>query len=833
MTRPPGSVGGSLVGIALGVVVALALAGLLVLRASLPQLDGRQPVTGLGAPVTIERDARGTPTIRARSREDLAFATGFLHAEDRFFQMDLARRLAAGELAEILGPAALPQDRRARLFRFRAVARAALAGLRPEERGTLLAYTRGVNAGLATLGSRPWEYWLLGSRPAVWREEDSLLTGLAMWWQLQYPELDRELQRESVERAIVAQGSKDPAAAMRFLFPRGTSWDAPVAGPEGPPAYPLDPPIPSPAALDLRLRPAPVGIHLLSAVSAVGRDSSVGRPPAFGSNNWALDGAHTADGRALVANDMHLGLGVPAVWYPLRLIVAASASDPGLDLGGVTLPGTPVMVAGSNTRIAWGFSNSFGDWLDVTRMSCPADHTLLRPDGERESFVRYAETIRIRGANPERLEVEAAPSGVRLPGLAGPGNPTAPGCDIVAWLATVPTATNFGLLRLERAQSADEALELAPEIGIPPQNLIVGDNGGHIGWTVIGRIPDDSGVPPFRRNTGTLPWRQAAAQPRLSDPADGILWSANARVMDGDAERILSGAHAASGVAYDLAARAQQIRDDLRRVVYPATPANMLAIQLDDRALFLARWQRQLLELLDERATAGHFERGEFRRLIADWSGEAAPGSVSYRLVRTFHEVLADRAWRLILRALDARDGAGDPQGGPPPPQFEGALWQLVTRQPAHLLPLVATSWRAFELEALDATLDELARGCRTLASCGYESTHPVEIRHPLSSSLPGFVAQYLDMPELRLPGDQDMPRVQVGAFGASERFAVEPGREEAGYLELPGGASGHPLSPFYRAGFADWAAGRPAPFRPGPVRYALELDPAKSEAKR
>jgi penicillin amidase len=826
MARPLARVGAPL----LAILALLSVGAALTLRASLPRLEGRESFAALAAPVSIERDARGSPSVHAHSREDLAFATGYLHAEDRYFEMDLSRRLAAGELAELLGPAALGEDLHTRAFRLRSVARAVVAEAPPAERAVLLAYTRGVNAGLAALGSRPWEYWFLRSRPAPWLEEDSVLTALALWWQLQHGELERATQRAAVRRAIVALGSKDPEAAMRFLYARGTSWDAPVTGPDGPPAAPLDPPVPPPEALDLRLRPAPVGTELL------GREppATVAAAPVVGSNNWALSGAHTADGRALVANDMHLELGVPAVWYPMRLIVAAEGDEPGLDAGGVTLPGVPALIAGSNGAIAWGFTNSYGDWLDVTRMSCPGGGVLLRPDGQREAFQRTLETIRVRGGAPVPLVIEEAPSGLRLPGAARPAGPAgtpgpaAEGCDIVAWLARVPAATNFGLLRLERARSVEEALELAPAIGIPAENLVVGDASGHVGWTVIGRIPDDRGAPAFRRNTGTLPWRDAGTVPRLQDPAEGLLWTANARVIDGAGERIVSGAEADSGVAYDLGARARQIRDDLRAVATPAAPAQMLAIALDDRARFLARWQRHLLELLDEPAIAGHFERAEFRRLISDWSGRAEPGSVSYRLVSSFHAALSDRAWRLILWGLDARDGAGQPLGGAPPPQFEGTLWQLVTQQPAHLLPLSATSWRAFELEALDAALDELARHCRTLASCGYESNRPIEIRHPFSAALPGFLAEELDMPPVRLPGDRDMPRVQVGSFGASVRFAVEPGREEAGYLELPGGASGHPLSPFYRAGFADWAAGRPAPFRPGPVRYTLELMPAK-----
>ncbi len=841
-------------GAILGVVALGLIGGWLFLRASLPRLDGTLALEGLDAPVSIERDARGMPTVRAQSRADLAFATGYLHAQDRYFQMDLLRRLPAGELAEMFGPPAIAQDRRARPFRFRKVAEAVLGAATPAERELLLAYTRGVNAGLGALGSRPWEYWVLRQVPAPWRPEDSVLTAFAMWWQLQYLELDRARVRNAVRRAIVAQGSKDPEAALRFLYPRGTSWDAPDAshgdngalrGDEGVP--PQDPPVPPPEVLDLRLRTAPVGVQIMTgrkapptpaadAMTALEQRGGAAGTRGAGSNNWALAGALTADGGALVASDMHLALAVPPTWYPARLIVAsansaapaAAGAGTALDLGGLTLPGTPVLIAGSNGALAWSYTNSYGDWLDVTRMSCPSAGGLLRPDGVHEPLSRVSETIAVRAAAPVRLEFEVASSGIRLPGGGVQSE-----CDIVAWLAAAPAATNLRLLELERARSTAEALALAPEIGIPHQNLVVGDASGHIAWSVVGRIPDDTGVPAFLRNTGTLPWRTASTQPRLADPPEGRLWTANARVVGGTDEAILGGDEAALGAGYDLGARARQIRDDLRQLGHPATPGDMLRIQLDDRALFLARWRQHLLELLDARATGGHFERAEFRRLIEVETPRAAPGSVSYRLVRSFHVILEQRTWQLILTALDARDADGNPLTGAPPPQFEGTLWPLVTLRPAHLLPVAAASWRAFELEALDATLDELARGCRTLASCGYESNRPVAIRHPLAASLPDLIAPLIDMAVIRLPGDHDMPRVQDGAFGASERFAVEPGHEAEGYLELPGGQSGHPLSPYYRSGFADWAAGRPVPFRPGTTEHRLELIPARLPATR
>src|ERR1700730_12862651 len=184
------------IGAAAAVLLLAALTlGLLLLRASLPHLDGALRQPGLTSAVNITRDSRGVPTIEAAERLDLAYATGFVHAQDRYFQMDLSRRLAAGELAELFGGVALGQDRRARLFRFRSVAREVIAQATPAERAVIEAYARGVNAGLADPAGRPWEYWLLGQPPLPWRPEDTILVEYAMWWDLQANGLRGEVLR--------------------------------------------------------------------------------------------------------------------------------------------------------------------------------------------------------------------------------------------------------------------------------------------------------------------------------------------------------------------------------------------------------------------------------------------------------------------------------------------------------------------------------------------------------------------------------------------------------------------------------------------------------------
>jgi penicillin amidase len=780
-------------GAAVLVLAALGTAYAL-LHASLPQLDGRIREAGLGAAARITRDARGVPTIEAADRPDLAFATGFVHAQDRFFQMDLGRRLAAGELAELFGTVAVNQDRQARLFRFRAVAREVLAEASPAQRAVLDAYTRGINAGLASLGARPWEYWVLGQAPAPWRSEDSVLTVYAMWWDLQASGLGREMLRQEINARL---GGPECAAgwkcALGFLYPAGTNWDAPA---EPMAAANATVPVPDAAALNVRESGAP---------------SAAGRPavsaPAAGSNNWAVAGSHTASGAALIANDMHLGQRVPTVWYHARLRIKGHEAVPELDLNGVTLPRVPLLVAGSNGHIAWGFTNSNGNWFDVAPAPCTA------PRG-RTPYTVVREEIHVHGAPSVELYITSGPRGVLWR-----SDPATQRCWFVAWLAQLPSATNLNQMELEHLSSVNEALALAPEIGIPHQNAVLGDRAGHIAWTIFGRIPEQLGA---GRARGDVAWTTAADHPRIVDPALGLLWTANARVASDPRQLQLIGGNLASlGAEYNLGARAGQIRDDLMALTRPATHADMLRIQLDDRALFLGRWQTLLLTVLDAQALAGHPQRAEFRGLIEHWNAQASVDSVGYRLVRAYHDRAQQAAWDMLLAALRVRHDAADW----PPEQFEGPLWQLVTTQPLHLLAKEYADWPEFLRAQVDATIAELAVRCPQLAHCTWGARNTVRIRHPLSRALPRL-SRLIDMPTLELPGDRNMPRVQDDIQGASERFAVSPGRESEGYLHLPGGQSGHPLSPFYRAGFMAWARGEPLPFLPGPAEHTLTMTP-------
>ena len=795
--------------IASSLVLAAALVIALVgywawqqLNGSLPQLVGSAAVPGLRAGVLIERDELGIPTITGESRNDVAVALGFLHAQDRFFQMDLLRRRGAGELAELFGEGAVSADKRYRLHRFRDRAEATHRSLSEESRGFFEAYARGVNAGLTALDEPPFEYLVLGVTPDEWRDVDSILVLYNMYFELN----DASGERESTLGILLDVLGPQ---MYDFLAPRGTSWDAPVLG-----APFSTPPIPGPEVFDLRRAEAASETIGSSAHQTEDDRSGI----TAGSNNWAVAAGHTAHGGALMADDMHLGLSVPNIWYRAAMVYP-DHHEPGRArrVAGVTLPGTPFLIAGSNGDIAWGFTNSQGDWSDlvVLRDDPESAGRYLTPTGSLP-VDRYAQVIRVNGGSDQNLTVDET--------IWGPivdrdhqGRRRA-----VRWIAHDTRGANANLRLLEGARSVDEALRIAATVGAPPQNLVVADTEGHIGWTIMGSIPrrfGHSGRLPAAWHAGTRGWDgwlEPEEYPSFIDPPLGRIWSANNRVVEGEMLAKIGDGGFAHG------ARARQIRDDLLQIDR-ATEADLLEIQLDDRALFLQRWQAQLLETLDPLATTEGGAYAELRRLVADWGARAAADSVGYRMVRAYRLNVRRHLFDAIMADCKAADERFDYDLIN---QLEGPLWVLVEKQPLHFLPSEFANWQELFRTAIEDLLEQFAEQEGTLRERTWGERNTARIRHPLSSFLP-FGAEFLDMPADRLPGDSNLPRVQSPTHGASERFVVSPGREEDGIFHMPGGQSGHPLSPFFRAGHEAWVAGKPTPFLPGETLHTLELIPA------
>ena len=518
----------------------------------------------------------------------------------------------------------------------------------------------------------------------------------------------------------------------------------------------------------------------------------------------------TKTGRAIVANDMHLQITVPNVFYRVRLVI-----DGAIDITGLSLPGAPVIVAGSNGKVAWGFTNSYGDWSDaIVLREGPEPGTYMTPDGPEE-FEIYEEIIKVKDAEDDRFSVRETIWGPVLDDGSWPHGDVA-----VSWTAHDPEAVNMNHFDLETVSSVEDALRIANTMGMPAQNFVGGDADGNIGWTIAGRIPArseyDGRLPvDWSEESGWNGWLPTDAYPRIQNPESGRIWTANTRVVDGDALTTIGFGN------YALGARAAQIRDGLF-ASEAFEPVDMLQIQNDDRAIFLQRWQELLVEVL--RDDVSDSARANYKTLVENWIPKAAPESVGYRLVRDFRLRVRSLVFDMLMTPV--RDQYGTDLPLRIERQFEGPLWELINQKPAHWLTADYESWDALLQQAIDLQIAQYDRSYGdAIENRSWAERNTAAIRHPLSRAIPAL-SDWLDMPAEPLSGDTHMPKALGPAFGASERFAVSPGDEENAYLHMPAGQSGHPMSDYYRAGHDDWAKVRPSAFLPGSSVNTLRLEP-------
>jgi penicillin amidase len=438
----------------------------------------------------------------------------------------------------------------------------------------------------------------------------------------------------------------------------------------------------------------------------------------------------------------------------------------------------------------------------------------LTPNGE-ENIARHVEQIVVKGEVPHELVVRETIWGPVL------DNHNYPDAELaVRWLAHAPEAVNLQQLNLETVDNVFEAVEVANRMGMPPQNFVTGDADGNIAWTIAGQIPKraeyDATLPAdWSEIDGWTGWLEPDEYPRVINPESGRIWTANARVVSGDAlQKIGDG-------GYDLGARAQQIRDNLfARESFE--PRDMLDIQIDDRAIFLTRWRDLLLSVLDDEVLGDNGARGEYRDLVENWIPRASADSVGYRIVRAFRTQVKMIVFSSVT--MPVQEAYAAETGLRMSNQFEGPLWAILEERPPHLLPADFVSWDELLLQAVDRNIKHFSSNFDGgLAKRSWGERNTAAIRHPLSRSLPNLSA-WLDMPSEPLSGDSNMPKAQGRNWGASERFAVSPGDEASSYLHMPGGQSGHPLSDFYGVGHKYWVQGEPTDFLPGATEHVLTL---------
>ena len=770
--------------------VTTALAALIavclytVLHLSLPQYNGEQHAD-INSTARLERDGTGYLSVHAASRNDAAYALGFAHAQERFFQMDLLRRNAAGELAALFGERALQADKSLRQHRFRARSQQALNLLSDSERQLLSDYRRGVNAGLSALRLNPFEYLLLGQTPQPWQDEDAFLVIYSM-----YLDLQGKLGRDDYAMTVLKQTL--PSAWYNFLQQHSPLWQAPLDGSSISATAMPDTPYPD-VLRDTKLTCQRCQLHDAANI---------------GSNNFAIAGTLTQHGGAILADDMHLGIRVPGTWYKAQL--NWRDGDKLRQVTGLTLPGAPAVVVGSNGSIAWGFTNSTADWHDLVALQLSDDgKRYLTADGWVGLEYQY-ETIKVAGKPDQTLELAQTRWG---PVVRFGDSPA----YALRWVAYDEGAVNFTLMQLEQASNVEQALAIAPHSGIPVQNLLVADSQGQIGWSLIGPIPRrkladfDTAQDWSNGEQGWFGYYDATQQPQLSNTER--LWTANARMIGGEAYQLIGNG------GYDLGARGWQIQQGLNALQHADEQA-LHAIQLDNRALMLQRWRELLLQVLDSETVTEH-QLQSYRQYVVSGASHASTEDVGYSLVRAFRQ----QALELQFAPLSAYLEQQGARSVDLKYSLETPFWAMLQQQRSDTLPGQYSSWQQLLLAAVLQSKQQLEQQYGSLDQSNWGSVNTASIRHPLSSAIP-LLGDWLNMPATPLQGDSHMPRVQRPGFGQSQRMVVAPGHEDKGILTIPAGQSGHPLSPFYRADHPYWLNEVALPFLPGEKKYQLLLTP-------
>jgi penicillin G amidase len=787
----------------------------------LPQLEGSAVLPGLQKEVTVERDRWGVPHIRANSVEDAAEAQGYVMAQDRLWQMDLLRRVARGQLSEILGKTTLAIDKDFRTMQFGRAADRDLGLLDKDSRAIMEAYARGVNRFIESHGRHlPLEFSLLGYKPQPWQAADSLTISAYMYrtltntWQ-------NELDRATVEARVGNDRAKD-------LFSLDAALDHFVVG---------DPNVPNDGSQGTRVQADPDedddddtepdtvlkaragdedsatrSPDLTSALAISVRDSLLDMQQeirrGLGSNNWVVNGAHTATGKPLLANDTHLELSLPPIWYEVHV------TAPGWNVKGFTLPGAPLVIIGHNDRIAWGFTNNGADVQDLyIETFNPAAPDEYRVRGIWTTAQLYDETIRVKGAADEHLKVVVTRHG---PVVRREGNKA----YALRWTATEPGGLANTYNWMGKAKNWEEFRNVMKRVWGPAQNVVYADVDGNIGYVMAARVPirkKGHGEIPVPGDTddyewtGYIPFEQL---PQALNPDSGLIVTANARVVGPSYKPYLTD-------RWEEPYRTARIYD-LLRDKGGLRPEDMLRVQADTYSYphaFLA-------DQLSAAAKTSQPKDDRAKKLIEglkDWNGIADADSPEV----SFLEETRRAAIAMLLESYLGKET------GLYSWRRTAFLQKILTERPAKWLPVGYKTYDELLAAAADRAVARLAEMSNKshVDDWAWKQFDALDMVHPLGRT--GLLRGLLSITDKPQSGTAYSPRAATKHHGPAMRFVANLGNWDESIMLIPGGQSGQPGSTHYTDQFPYWYEGRPIyqPFsdagQASSRKHTLTLKPA------
>jgi penicillin amidase len=748
-----------------------------VAKAALPMLDGDLHIAGLSAPVTVKRDVHGVPHIDAPTQEDLFVAQGYVTAQDRLWQMDILRRSANGELAEVLGHSLLRYDTLQRVFQFRNTARRIYTNLDPDSRARLDAYARGVNLMIAQHPDElPPEFALLHYKPQPWSGADSLSIGVSMMAQTLDDHWDAKLAREAISAKL-----HNPKLEAE-LYPIGSWRDRPPTGE----VVDWSQPHPAPAAHDeddederTQTRAMP-SEDLRELHSPLGHAACDGCTP--GSNEWVIAGKHTASGKPLLSNDMHLSLTVPNIWY------TADLRAPGFHAAGVTLVGVPFVVAGHNDHVAWGYTALYADVQDlyIEKLDDKGDYQAA--DGRWKPLTVDRETIHVRGQSDVTLNLQSTGHGP----LLNPIFKTMQQPMALKWTLYDATLNALPIYLLNTAASCADVTAALGAWDSPTLNVVYSDDQGHIAYHAVGRIPlRPAGLVGVPIRDASHEWQGYIpfdSLPGAADPPSGFLATANSRVTTDKSPYPLT-LEWADPYRAERIYKVLQGRDGL-------TPKDMLALETDVYSEVDQELAHRFAYAIDH--AAGTDERlRKAADLMRSWDGHLNTDSAAASIVTQTREAL-----RPMLLEPKLGDLANEYQWS----ESNFAIEEIVMHASSNWLPPGYKDWETFLTAAVRRGL-ETGKAPADVTLWRYGSWHEIDLEHPLAGLLP-IVSRIAGTGPQPLSGDTITVKQAGRAFGPSQRFTMDWSNVDGSTENIVLGESGNPLSPYFRDQWSDYYNG-------------------------